>query len=167
MTKPMTSPKTLNDLMQNESSQNEALMNATLKKYASVFETLSSESLHSKLAPLFDENVFFKDPFNQVIGKPEVLKIFEHMFGTLDSPQFKVKHMALAQETGYLHWTFNFSLPNQTKEQTIEGLSQVRFTPLGLIEQHIDYWDSTEHVYSKIPLLGWIIRQIAKRLAAC
>ena len=150
----------------NESIHDKSTLQTALKKYASAFETLTPESLTSELAPLFDEQVFFKDPFNQVTGKPAVLKIFEHMFLTLESPQFKVKHIALSQEIGYLHWDFQFSLPNQTERQTIEGLSQVHLNSQGLIEQHIDYWDSSVYVYGKIPLLGWIIRQIAKRLAA-
>lgn len=143
----------------------------SLKNYADAFEKLTKDSLTSELAPLFDEEVFFKDPFNQITGKQAVVNVFEHMFATLHAPKFRVSHMAISEEIGYLHWEFKFYLSEDdlAKNQnlkTIDGVSQIHFNAQGFIQKHIDYWDSTEYVYRQIPVLGWMIKQIQKRLSA-
>ncbi|HHS99594.1 MAG TPA: nuclear transport factor 2 family protein [Thiomicrospira sp.] len=142
-----------------------------LKIYANVFENLTEHSLLLELLPLFDEQVFFKDPFNQISGKNAVSKLFKHMFLTLHAPKFSVKHFAISEDIGYLHWNFDFYLSksdflNQHNLKTIDGMSQVKFNEQGLVEKHIDYWDSGEYVYRQIPILGWFIKQIEKRLSA-
>ncbi len=162
----MNSKSTHNSSQSGDVLQSDLLLQTALKNYATAFEKLTPDSLHLELAPLFADRVFFKDPFNQVTGKSAVVAVFEHMFQTLGTPQFTVKHFALAQQTGYLHWEFEFSLPKQTARKNIAGLSQVALNSAGLVEQHIDYWDAAEHVYSKVPLLSWGIRQVAKRLTA-
>lgn len=142
-----------------------------LENYAQAFEALTPASIFSELSPLFSEDIFFKDPFNQVSGKPAVLKIFEHMFETLYQPKFVVHHCALSEQTGYLHWGFSFYLSEKEASagenlKIIDGLSQVTFNETHLINQHIDYWDAGEAVYARVPLLGWVIRKIQRKLSA-
>lgn len=137
-----------------------------LQHYVEAFENLSEETLQNQLAPLFDTNVVFKDPFNCVTGKVETLHIFQHMFATLEQPRFKVTHRALDGPVGFINWVFQFRLQPHKPETVIEGMSRVRFDEYGLVSEHVDFWDAGAEVYAKVPLLGWGIRQIAKRLSA-
>ncbi|MDX1352615.1 MAG: nuclear transport factor 2 family protein [Thiomicrorhabdus sp.] len=142
------------------------MLQTALSRYVAAFECLTQASLAQELAPLLSENIYFKDPFNQAVGKSATLAVFNHMFNTLDSPKFVVKHQALENDTAYLHWHFTFCLRNQRKVQKITGLSQVIFDSTGLVKSHIDYWDPAEQIYSQIPVLNWLIKQVAKRLSA-
>ncbi len=139
---------------------------AKLQAYVSAFENLTPQSLETDLAPLFANKVFFKDPFNAVTGKQATLAIFKHMFKTVSYPKFTVTSAAVDGDIGLLHWQFNFVLKSNQSQQQIEGMSRIRFDSQGLVSEHIDYWDAGEQVYSKVPLLGWSIRQINKRLTA-
>jgi len=157
----------MNPTENNAQTQNSNLTNmAGLERYVEVFETLTLERLQHDLMPLLSEDIHFKDPFNNVQGKQATYHIFEHMFNTLNAPKFTVKHTALENQTGYLHWNFTFFLKGQTLPKKIEGLSQVSFDITGLVNSHIDYWDPAEQIYSQIPVLNWCIRQVAKRLSA-
>lgn len=139
---------------------------AQLQHYVEAFENLSETTLHTQLALLLDTNVVFKDPFNCVAGKSETLHIFQHMFATLEQPQFKVSHRALEGDTGFINWVFQFRMQPNKPVTAIEGMSRVRFNQQGLVTEHVDFWDAGAEVYAKVPLLGWGIRQVAKRLSA-
>ena len=140
-----------------------------LQSYIDAFEQLTPESL-SKLSELFSEDVYFKDPFNAVNGKPNTLAIFEHMFATTENPKFIVIDAAMEGDIAMLYWKFHFQLPSKSKsganEQMIEGMSRVCFDGQGLVKEHIDYWDPAEQIYSQVPLLSWLLSVIRKRLSA-
>lgn len=150
--------------------QNRSTLKATaLQNYVIAFENLNVDNLENGLGRLLAEQVFFKDPFNAVTGRTETLAIFKHMFATLKSPKFKVISAAQDQnnpQIGLLYWQFNFVLPSNSSAQEIDGMSRVSFDESGLVIAHIDYWDAGEQVYAKVPVLGWGIRQVIKRLAA-
>lgn len=135
-----------------------------LNAYCEAFAHLQLSTLHSTLMPLLSDDVRFKDPFNDVTGKPNVSAIFEHMFATLQHPAFTIEHTALAGHVGYIHWQFHFA--TQGKEYGIQGLSQVTFNAQGFMSQHLDFWDPAEHVYTHVPVLGWALKKIASKLAA-
>jgi steroid delta-isomerase len=46
----------------------------------------------------------------------------------------------------------------------ITGMSEIHFAPDGRISEHIDHWDSGGQFYERIPVLGWLIRLVRKRL---
>ena len=142
---------------------------AQLQNYVTAFENLTAHNLESELSKLFAEDVYFKDPFNAVTGRAETLGIFKHMFATVDDPKFTV--LSAAQDlhnhrVAMLYWHFDFVMPSDKSTQHIDGMSRITFDNLGLVTEHIDYWDAGEQVYAKVPVLGWGIRQVAKRLSA-
>ena len=142
---------------------------AQLQNYLTAFEHLTAENLETNLGKCFAEDVYFKDPFNTVTGKQATLHIFKHMFSTVDEPNFTVLSAAQDMQnhqTALLYWKFEFILPSDKSAQKIDGMSRVTFDRLGLVTEHVDYWDAGEQVYAKVPLLGWGIRQVAKRLSA-
>ncbi|CAN8138992.1 SnoaL-like domain-containing protein [uncultured Thiomicrorhabdus sp.] len=152
--------------MEQTITENQLDVAAVLQAYARAFEYLSPESLHSELAPLLAADIYFEDPFNQLHNKQQTLHLFEHMFATVQHPQFIVLDYALSgsqDSCGYLSWQFSFVY--NAKKQQFDGLSKVRINPKGLICSHIDYWDPAKHIYSHIPLLGWLLNKVKNKLA--
>lgn len=142
-------------------------MTRALQAYIEAFEKLNPQTLHSRLAPLLDEQIRFKDPFNDVTGRTACVKIFEHMFTTLEQPRFKVRQAAMSDEqNALLYWHFHFKRHAHGEVHCIEGMSRVRFNAAGLAMEHIDHWDAAEQVYAKVPLLGWGINAVKRRLRA-
>jgi hypothetical protein len=41
-------------------------------------------------------------------------------------------------------------------------LSEVRFGPDGLVAEHRDHWDAAEQLFGRLPLLGALLRLIAR-----
>lgn len=136
-----------------------------LQRYSTLFETLSIQTVEEDFLQVFSADVYFKDPFNAVRGLPHLQHIFQQMFATLHEPQFHILDCAGHQQSGFLEWQLTFKLKPQSDSHLIQGTSKILINEQGQVCSHIDYWDTGEYLYLKIPLLGRVIGMINKRLS--
>jgi hypothetical protein len=137
------------------------------ENYAAFYAHLTRDNLDS-LEVIFRPEARFKDPFNDVIGREKIRMIFAHMFETCEESRFTINHWAIDGKTAYYWWEYQAKVTFLWLKRPvfIQGTSRVTFDTNGLVRSHIDYWDSAEYVYSKFPLIGSLIRAIAKRISA-
>ena len=136
----------------------------SLQRLIRFFETIDAGNV-SQLALVYSEDVFFKDPFNEVRGLDEVVRIFSHMFEQVDGPRFVVTSHVLQGDQAFLTWDFLFRMKRfSAAEQCIRGATHLRFDSDGRANFHRDYWDAAEELYEKLPLLGSLMRGL-KRMA--
>ena len=126
------------------------------------FENIRRENTKD-LANIYTEDVFFKDPFNEVHDIQSVIAIFDHMFDQLDQPRFVVTTQVSQGDQAFLTWDFLFKMKRyQREEQCIRGASHIRFAADGRVCMHRDYWDAAEELYEKLPLIGSVMRVLKK-----
>ena len=134
-----------------------------VSRYLQTFTTLQADKLEG-LAEIFAADARFKDPFNDVRGVAAITRIFAHMFATTQHSRFMIVDHALAGDTLFIRWDYHFqTLKGESWE--IPGTSVVQFNAEGLAVEHVDYWDPAEHIYSKLPVLGWVMRWLRGKLA--
>ncbi len=141
-------------------------METITKNYAAFFESITQETPIESYAEIFDEKIYFEDPFQKVIGLTKVYEVFQHMFDTLHDPRFIIEEVICNQQCAYLRWTFSYQRSSKHKIEKFTGVSRVQFLQTGKVISHIDYWDAAEHIYEKVPLLGALLRMIKKRIRA-
>ena len=135
------------------------------------YEGLSPKTL-GRLPEFYHENARFIDPFNDVVGHPGIARIFADMFEKLESPRFVVTGRYAAMDLtpadeAMLRWELRFkSRLLGPGDQVIEGLTRLRFEDDGRVILHRDYWDPTQELYAKLPVLGWPVRGLARLLRA-
>ncbi|WP_291295245.1 nuclear transport factor 2 family protein [Elioraea sp.] len=117
------------------------------------------EALLSLAAP----DIRFSDPFQVVHGRDGLRRVITHMFSRVPDPRFTVTDRAFGIEAGYLRWTFSWGPGGQA--ETIIGMSEIHLRGDGLVTAHIDHWDSGSQVYARLPVLGAVIRMVARRVA--
>lgn len=127
------------------------------------FESISPASL-STLNTIYAEQAHFKDPFNDVTGLPRIERVFRHMFETVTNPRFVVHHSMTLNEHAWLTWDFHIDRPQGVL--TVRGATQLTFAPDGRVAVHRDYWDTAEELYAKLPVIGALVRWLARRLSA-
>ena len=137
-------------------------MNA--QTYASFFENINSATPIHEYEKVLDINAKFKDPFHEVIGLEKIYHIFQDMYLKLDKPKFKIKEVVSQNDIAYIKWDFQFYFKNNKKEESFEGISRIEFNDKGKVISHIDYWDSAENVYEKIPILSFFIKLIKRKI---
>ena len=136
-----------------------------LDRYARAYEQLQPGEL-DKLAELLAEDVYFTDPFNQLHGREAVVRVFEHMFETVDDARFEVLDCATGRNgSGYIRWCMTGSTKGRGNRLSLDGMSEIEFNAEGKVKAHIDHWDSLSQLFAKLPLVGGIARWVMRRLA--
>lgn len=140
---------------------------AGLARYVTVLERLTPETL-PELRAVTAPDVRFKDPFHDVSGRGAMLAVFERMFVDVQDLTFSVHHAGLAAdgETALLRWTLSGRVRALNgRPWAVEGMSEVRLDAGGLVTAHIDYWDAASSLYERLPVIGWLLRLIRRRIA--
>lgn len=134
-----------------------------LARVVAFYEQLTPASV-SQLGQLYAADARFKDPFNEVTGVAAIERIFKHMFVQVEAPRFIVDTALLDGQQAMLGWRFVFR--SKGREIEVRGASHVVFDDDGRVSLHRDYWDTAEELYAKLPLLGPLVRWLARRLSA-
>ncbi len=128
-----------------------------LDAYVAFFETIRRDTL-GELDALVTPDVRFKDPFNDVTGvdkmRAALAMAFDH--GT---PRFTVRDKARGATGAYLLWHYD-----QGNGFAFDGMSEIHFAADGRISAHIDHWDASTEVYAKLPVVGWLVGLVRRRL---
>lgn len=136
---------------------------ADLYRVIDFFQSISVDSTQT-LSLIYTDDVWFKDPFNEVQGLEQVSHIFTHMFEQVDAPHFVVTHSVLQDDQAFLTWDFLFRMRRfSDDEQCIRGATHVRFASDGRVAYHRDYWDAAEELYEKLPVVGSLMRWLKTR----
>jgi steroid delta-isomerase len=139
---------------------------AALDRAVKFFETLTPE-LVNDLPRYYSDDAYFKDPFNEVHGATKIRAIFADMYGPLIDPRFVVRESLLEGDRALLVWDMTFRIRKYKPQitQKIRGVSHLYFAADGRINYHRDYWDTAEELYAKLPLIGGLMRFLARRLS--
>lgn len=145
-------------------SQNMTL--SPLDSLVSFFENISPESI-AEFPRHYAEDVYFKDPFNEVRGLPALQRIFTHMFRQVAEPRFFIVDRVVDEKGALLVWEFHYHLKlwGRNRKRVIHGATHLRLNAEGKVTWHRDYWDAAEELYAKLPLIGWLMRGLKNGLS--
>ena len=139
-----------------------------LRDYANFLEDLKFEDL-ALLDQHLSNDVQFRDPFNDCVGIDGFRDVLSDMFLHIASPKFRVKECMFCEKKriGFLLWTLTGkSKVVNRKELSIEGVSRVTFDLTGKVNAHFDYWDTATGLYEKLPILGFLLKKIRKKISS-
>ncbi len=139
---------------------------AHIDKLISFYNNLSPETVLN-VRDVYTADAYFKDPFNEFNGADRIEQIFRHMYRTLNDPRFVIRGWSGTDHDGFVIWDMHFRsrLMRGGGEQTIHGVSHIRFDASGKVSYHRDYWDTGEELYAKLPVLSWLIRRLRRAMA--
>lgn len=127
-----------------------------LENYKNCFENLTTKNINGSLFKIFNQQVYFKDPFNEVRGLSEVQSIYRHKLSSLKDVEYRVHQMAGHDKTGYIEWRLYYQ--QGSKPIQINGLTKILLNDENKIIVAIDYWDPVEFIYSKNPFLNKLLK---------
>ncbi len=132
-------------------------------RYIAFFETLTPDRL-TDLRTVTTADIHFVDPFNDVVGREAVARVLKGMYADTEQPRFSVTHRAFDGDVCFLRWVFACRVRALGGDWRIDGMSELRFAPDGRVRDHIDHWDAGGQFYQRLPVLGWVVRRIRRRL---
>ena len=140
-------------------------MSERLHLLAAYFESITEATL-PQLRNFYAPDAYFKDPFNEVRDVASIEHIFAEMYVSLHEPRFVVHSKVEQGDQAFLTWDFNFRIKKYKPHvaQTIRGSSHLKFDEQGRVCYHRDYWDASEEIYEKLPIVGALMRFLKKRV---
>ncbi len=126
-----------------------------INNYLNLFSNLNKENI-KKFDDLVVKDIIFIDPFNNIKGLDNFKNIFYHMFDTVDEPKFDIVDYAQNKDHIFLKWKMTFYAFKAS--QTIEGMSDITLNKEGKVISHLDYWDSLNGIFIKLPFLGFLYK---------
>ena len=133
-----------------------------LAKFKEWFINLNESTLDD-IVSYYDENVFFKDPFNEFNERKKLKKLFLHMFITFKNPHFVF--IDTIENSGEIFLTWDFIFSYKEKLFNIHGSSHLKLNDEEKIVYHRDYWDVGEELLLKIPLIKSLYGFFQNKLA--
>ena len=134
-----------------------------MKPYDELLQWYTELSPHSvaQIGNFYAPDARFKDPFNDVSGIAGIEAIFVHMFKTTEQPRFIILERISDGLQLFVTWQFEFGFKG--KPYQIVGGTHFKFNETGLVILHRDYWDATEELLQKLPLIGAPIRWLRRQ----
>ena len=128
---------------------------SVVKKYIYLFSNLSPHNIN-EFDDIISEDIIFIDPFNNIKGIDAFKNIFHHMFKNVKEPKFFILDYSINKQRVFLKWKMTFFAFKSL--QTIEGMSELVLNDSGKVASHIDYWDSLNGIFIKIPFIGYFYK---------
>lgn len=118
------------------------------------------------LGSIYTQDVQFIDPVHEINGLLGLKRYFRNQASNLASCQFHYLSEMVGESQAFIRWEMEFSHPkiNGGKTMRLPGMSEVHFSHRVFYQQ--DSYDLGAMVYEQLPVLGWIVRKVKKRLAA-
>lgn len=145
--------------------------NEKIQRVMQFYSSFNYEAV-TTLDNIYSADVIFTDPLNRVEGLTELRRYFSGMLEGLSECHFEFHQVienaaAPAQgrvEQAVLFWTMHYRHKKLAggKKLSMTGNSHLKFQEK--VFYHRDYFDAGAMLYEHVPLLGFAIRSIKKRL---
>jgi hypothetical protein len=139
---------------------------SVIDRFVGYYTALDSQP-PSALSALYHPAALLVDPFGEHRGLPAIQRYFLHLLQNVETCRFSIDKIFSADNGFSLTWTMHWSHPRIAggKQLTLAGSSQVDVQDSLVIFQR-DYYDVGEMLYEHLPLLGWAIRSVKRRVRA-
>lgn len=139
---------------------------AWVGQFINMYQTLNSQNLHL-LADAYASDVVFVDPMHQINGLAALTEYFANLYSNITEIHFDIHDVQVSAngQDASLFWTMRYAHPklNQGRSICVEGMSRLSHNEK--IVSHRDYFDAGQMLYEHVPLLGWAISQLKRRVA--
>lgn len=141
-------------------------MSSLIEKVCQLYSNFSPELLEG-LPAIYDKDVLFKDPLHEIHGMENLHNYFAGMMDGLEC-RFEFDRILDVPDQGdcVLFWTMYYRHSRLAGGKSLEltGNSHLRYSEK--IYYHRDYFDAGAMLYEQLPLLGFAINYVKKRVAA-
>lgn len=122
------------------------------------------------LGSIYGKDIVFTDPITTHHGLEALQAYFSQLLHHAESCRFDIFNIAKCHEnhgdiTHVANWTMTLVLSKSNKVIHLDGTTQLTVKE-DIIVYHKDYYDLGEMVYEHIPILGFLIKKIKRKLAS-
>ncbi|MCG0455201.1 nuclear transport factor 2 family protein [Enterobacter cloacae complex sp. ECC445] len=137
---------------------------SVVNRFVDYYAALDSQP-PSALVGLYDANATLIDPFGEHDGIFALQRYFTHLLANVEHCRFTIDDPLCGENRFAVTWVMHWSHPRIAGGEPLElpGCSVVE-TKNDLITRQRDYYDAGEMIYEHLPLLGWAVRGVKRRV---
>jgi len=139
---------------------------AMLQPMMALFEQYTEANLRENVQKVYAESVYFRDAFKQLSTAAEIEEYMVAGMAPIEGAEFVFNNVLRKGVDFYFDWTMRLDFnktPTGTWEESM-GVSRMRFNAEGQVIFHQDYWDPTDIVYKRIPIVRQLIAYVKRKL---
>ncbi|WP_045853304.1 nuclear transport factor 2 family protein [Raoultella terrigena] len=141
-----------------------SILPSVINRFVEYYARLDNQQ-PSALAALYDAGATLTDPFGEHKGLYAIQNYFTHLLANVDHCRFFIDAPLCDGQRFAVTWTMLWSHPRIAGGETLTlpGSSVVEIRA-GMIIRQRDYYDAGEMIYEHLPLLGWAVRRVKRRV---
>ncbi|HIC2036133.1 nuclear transport factor 2 family protein [Enterobacter soli] len=139
---------------------------SVIDRFVDYYAGLDNQSIPA-LAGLYDMHAVLNDPFGEHSGLFAIQRYFTHLLTNVSTCRFAIDPPLGDTQRFAVTWTMYWSHPRIASGEIrdLPGCSMVEIQGEKIIRQR-DYYDAGQMIYEHLPLLGWVVRGIKRRVGA-
>ena len=140
---------------------------AALARFTDFYARLAADRIEKQLDLTYAPEVYFNDTLKEVHGSIALADYLRESASAVEDCVVEYQDISRNAHGEYLvRWKMMIRFRKFVRGQDTWsiGISHLRFAADGRVVYHQDYWNAADGVYQHIPLLGWMIRAIKRRV---
>ncbi|CZY63375.1 nuclear transport factor 2 family protein [Enterobacter ludwigii] len=139
---------------------------SVVSRFVEYYTALDSQP-PSALVGLYHSDATLIDPFGEHDGIFALQRYFTHLLANVENCRFTIDPPLFGDRRFVVTWIMHWSHPRIAGGEPLDlpGCSVVE-TEHGLITRQRDYYDAGEMICEHLPLLGWAVRGVKRRVNA-
>ena len=138
-----------------------------LDAFAAFFSSFEADRLERLLPATYADDVWFNDTLKTITGRAALAHYLAESAAAVEHCAVRIVDVTRNPEGEYLvRWqmTIRFKRFKKGHDTHSIGLSHLRFDADGRVVYHQDYWNAADGLFRHIPVLGWMIEAVLRRL---
>ena len=135
------------------------------QRFVAFFTSIDQPGIAARVEALYGRPVYFSDTLFVTEDHAALMRHFERLNSRGMHIEVDLDDAVVSGADLYLRWRMRVTSHDDGAEARTIGMTQLRFDDSGRIRFHQDFWDSSEGVYRRIPILRWAIGVVDARIA--
>ncbi len=137
------------------------------ERFAEFFSSFSEDRVERLVPETYAEDVYFNDTLKAVRGRSKLAHYLAESAAAVEDCRVDIVSTTPVQPGECLvRWKMmiRFKRFRRGEDTWSIGMSHLRFDADGRVIYHQDYWNAADGLFQHVPVLGWMIRAIKRRL---
>ena len=137
-----------------------------LERFAAVYADLTHPEIGERIGRLYADPVYFNDSLKTFHSRTPLVDYLKTTGAMLEDSTVEVDRVLRDGSDVFVRWTMTFTASAMGKEINSEsvGMTHLRFDDQGRVVLHQDFWDSAAGLYRNLPVVGYALEQVDKRM---
>lgn len=139
---------------------------AAVERITGVLSDFKAPDFRAKIRQTYAEKLYFNDTLTTIRDLDELERYLVKSGKALKEGTVDFLDHVRSGDDHYLRWRMNLRFkkidPRELKQSV--GMSHIRFDNSGRVILHKDFWDAAGGFFEHLPILGWGITKVKKRL---